>query len=38
MRPVYTAIIAEAARTALDQVTDIWGTRYPAIIRLWEGT
>jgi putative transposase len=33
---VYTAAGAAAARDAMDQVTEAWGARYPAIIRLWE--
>jgi putative transposase len=36
IKPVYTAVNATAARAAMDQVTEIWGTRYPAIIRLWD--
>jgi putative transposase len=34
---VYTAVNADAARAAMDQVTQTWGQKYPAIIRLWEG-
>ena len=26
---------ADAARAALDQLAEAWGSRYPAIIRLW---
>ena len=37
IKPVYTAVNAEAARAAMDQVAETWGSRYPAIIRLWEG-
>jgi putative transposase len=33
---VYTAASAAAARDAMDQVTQAWGARYPAIIRLWD--
>jgi putative transposase len=36
VKPVYTAVNAEAARAALDQLAETWGTRYGAIIRLWE--
>src|SRR3954463_1347058 len=32
----YTAPNEAAAGAALDDVTDSWGARYPAIIRLWE--
>jgi len=35
VKPIYTAVNAEAARAALDQLAETWGTRYPAIIRLW---
>src|SRR6516165_8996612 len=36
VKPIYTAVNAEAARAALGQLAEAWGTRYPAIIRLWE--
>jgi putative transposase len=36
LRPIYTAVNAEAARAALDELAGKWGQRYPAIIRLWE--
>jgi putative transposase len=36
IRPVYTAVNAAAARDAMDQVTETWGVRYPAVIRLWD--
>jgi putative transposase len=36
LKPIYTAVNAEAARAALGDLADKWGTRYPAIIRLWE--
>jgi putative transposase len=35
VKPIYTAINATAARVALDELSEKWGTRYPAIIRLW---
>ncbi len=35
VKPIYTAVNADAAAAALDDVTDKWGKRYPAIIRLW---
>jgi len=35
VRPIYTAVNAAAARAAFDELTEKWGTRYPAIIRLW---
>ena len=35
VRPIYTAVNAAAARAALDELAIKWGTRYPAIIRLW---
>jgi putative transposase len=36
VKPVYTAVNATAARTALDELAEAWGKRYPAVIRLWE--
>jgi putative transposase len=36
VRPIYTAVNAEAALAALDQLRETWGTRYAAMIRLWE--
>jgi transposase-like protein len=36
LRPVYTAVNADAARAALDDLAGKWGQRYPAMIRLWE--
>ncbi len=35
VKPIYTAVNADTARAALDDVADKWGHRYPAIIRLW---
>jgi putative transposase len=35
VKPIYTAVNAAAARAALDDLAERWGTRYPAIIRLW---
>jgi transposase-like protein len=35
VRPIYTAVNSSAARVALDELTEKWGARYPAIIRLW---
>ena len=36
VKPIYTAVNAAAARAALDELTENWGSRYGAIIRLWE--
>src|SRR3984885_12903010 len=36
VKPIYTAVNAGAARAALDELAEQWGTRYPAVIRLWE--
>ena len=36
VKPIYTAVNATAARTALDELAEAWGKRYPAIVRLWE--
>jgi putative transposase len=35
VKPIYTAINAAAARAALEELTEKWGTKYGAIIRLW---
>jgi transposase-like protein len=36
VKPIYTAVNAGAAREAFEQLTENWGQRYPAIIRLWD--
>src|SRR2546421_828580 len=36
LRPVYTAPTEAGARQRFAEFIDAWGTRYPAIIRLWE--
>ncbi|MCW2649311.1 MAG: hypothetical protein JWR32_287 [Mycobacterium sp.] len=33
---IYTAVNAAAARSAFDELTEKWGQRYPAVIRLWD--
>ena len=33
---IYTAVNADAARTALDELAGNWGKQYRAVIRLWE--
>ena len=35
LKPIYTAVNADAAQAALDELAERWGPRYPAIIRLW---
>ena len=35
VKPIYTAVNAAAARVALDELAEKWGTKYAAIIRLW---
>jgi putative transposase len=35
VKPIYTAVNAGAARAALDDLAEKWGTKYGAIIRLW---
>ena len=35
VKPIYNAPNADPARVALDELTDKWGDRYSAIIRLW---
>jgi transposase-like protein len=36
LKPVYTAVNATAARVAFDELVERWGSRYPAIVRLWD--
>jgi transposase-like protein len=36
IKPIYTAVNATAARSAFDELTEKWGQRYPAVIRLWD--
>jgi transposase-like protein len=36
VRQIYTAVNAAAARAALDELAEKWGSRYGAVIRLWE--
>ena len=36
VKPIYTAVNADAARVAFDDLADPWGAKYPAIIRLWD--
>ena len=35
IRPIYTAVNADAALAAFEELTEKWGTRYPAVIKLW---
>ncbi|MDR7277747.1 transposase-like protein [Catenuloplanes atrovinosus] len=35
IRPIYTAVNADAAAAALDDLEEKWGTKYRAMIRLW---
>lgn len=37
LKPVYTAPTEAAAVERWREVADTWGSRYPAIVRLWEG-
>lgn len=36
VKPIYTAPNAAGARTALEELTERWGRKYGAIVRLWE--
>ncbi len=36
LRPIYTAVNADAARAAFDDLAGKWGDRYSAVIRLWD--
>lgn len=35
IKPIYTAVNADAALAALDDLEEKWGTKYRAMIRLW---
>ncbi len=35
LKPIYTAVNAQAARASFDDLAGKWGNRYPAMIRLW---
>ena len=35
IKPIYTAVNPQAARAALEDLTEKWGSKYGAIIRLW---
>jgi putative transposase len=37
LKPVYTAPTAEAAEERFLEFTESWGTKYPAIVKLWSG-
>jgi transposase-like protein len=36
LKPVYTAPNPAAARAAFEDLAERWGTKYPAIVRLWD--
>ena len=36
LKPVYTAPTEAAARERFAEFTEVWGGRYPAIVRLWD--
>lgn len=36
LRPVYTAVSEQDAKERFVEFTEIWGDKYPAIVRLWE--
>lgn len=36
IKPIYTAVNATATQAAFDDLADKWGSRYPAVIRLWD--
>lgn len=38
LRPVYTAISEHDATERFSEFTEVWGEKYPAIIRLWENS
>jgi putative transposase len=36
IKPIYTAVNADAARAAFDELAETWGAHYPAVVRLWD--
>jgi transposase-like protein len=36
VQPIYTAVNAAAARAAFEHLAEVWGQRYPAVVRLWD--
>ena len=38
LRPIYTAVSVDAAEEAFEEFDAEWGTRYPAIIKLWRNS
>jgi len=38
LRPVYTAPTEQAAKERLGEFHELWGAKYPAVVRLWENT
>jgi putative transposase len=36
VKPIYTAVNAAAARAAFEELTERWGRKYGAIVRLWD--
>ena len=36
LRPIYTAVSEQDAKERFCEFTEIWGDKYPAIVRLWE--
>lgn len=36
LKPIYTAVNEEAAKTALEQLRGDWGVKYPGMISCWE--
>jgi transposase-like protein len=36
VKPIYTAVNADAARAAFQTMADTWRQRYPAVVRLWD--
>jgi putative transposase len=36
LKPIYTAASDKSARVAFEELSEKWGKRYPAIIKLWD--
>jgi putative transposase len=35
LKPIYTAVDADAAHAALERFDDMWGARFPVITQAW---
>ena len=38
LKPIYRAATVEQARWELDQFSEVWGSKYQAVVRIWKTT